>query len=100
MPLIVRYPRMVKPGSTCAAMVQNTDFAQTFLALAGVSQPSDMQGRSLVPLLEGRTPADWRKSVYYHFYEYPGVHSARRHYGVRPERDQLIHYYSPIDEGV
>lgn len=98
MPLLVRYPRLIEPGSACDALVQNTDFAPTFLALAGVAAPTDMQGRSLVPLLSGATPADWRRSVYYHFYEYPAVHSVRRHYGVRTRRYKLIHFYHQMDE--
>jgi len=93
MPLLVRYPRMVKPGTVSDPMVLNLDFATTFLALAGVSIPGDMQGRSIVPLLRGEKPADWRTSFYYHYYEYPGAHSVRRHYGVRTERHKLIHYY-------
>ena len=55
---------------------------------------AEMQGRSLVPLLRGEDPADWRTSVYYHYYEYPAVHSVRRHYGVRTARYKLIHYYN------
>ncbi len=57
-----------------------------------------MQGRSLRPVLRGRTPEDWRKSMYYHYYEYPAVHSVKRHYGVRTERYKLIHFYHDIDE--
>jgi arylsulfatase A-like enzyme len=58
-----------------------------------------MQGRSLVPVLQGRTPADWRKSFYYHYYEYPGPHSVRRHYGVVTDRYKLVHFYGPdVDE--
>ena len=93
MPLLVRYPRLVKPGTMSDPMVLNLDFAATFLALAGVPIPGDMQGRSVVPLLRGEKPADWRTSFYYHYYEYPGAHSVRRHYGVRTSRHKLIHYY-------
>jgi arylsulfatase A-like enzyme len=56
-----------------------------------------MQGRSLVPLLAGHTPGDWRQSHYYHYYEYPAVHSVQRHYGVRTSRHKLIHVYH-LDE--
>jgi arylsulfatase A-like enzyme len=103
-PLIVRWPGVVKPGSTNRDIVSNLDFAETFLDLAGVDVPDDMQGRSLVPLLEGRTPADWRKLFYYHYYEYPGAHSVRRHYGVADGRYKLVRFYpnqwdpDPIDE--
>lgn len=96
MPLIVRWPGVVKPGSENRDLVQNLDFAETFLDLAGVPIPSDMQGHSLVPLLKGQTPKDWRTSVYYHYYEWYGpgtVHDVQRHYGVRTQRYKLIHYY-------
>ena len=98
MPLLVRWPRVVEPGSVNEDLVQNLDFAETFLDIAGANIPADMQGRSLVPILNGRTPADWRKSIYYHYYEYPAVHSVKRHYGVRTDRYKLIHFYHDIDE--
>jgi arylsulfatase A-like enzyme len=82
-PLLVRWPGVVAPGRRSDALVSNLDFAETFLDLAGVTIPGDMQGRSLVPHLRGQAPADWRESFYYHYYEYPAVHSVRRHYGVR-----------------
>ena len=69
------------------------DFAETFLDAAGVSIPGDMQGLSLVPLLKGETPADWRKSFYYHYYEFPGAHSVARHFGVTTGEHKLIHFY-------
>ncbi|MFO0928036.1 MAG: sulfatase-like hydrolase/transferase [Gemmataceae bacterium] len=93
MPLIVRWPGVVKPGSENRDLAQNLDFAETFLDMAGVPAPSDMQGRSLRPLLEGKTPADWRKAIYYHYYEYPAEHMVQRHYGVRTATHKLIHYY-------
>jgi arylsulfatase A-like enzyme len=92
MPLVVSWPGVTKPGSKSEAMVQNLDYAQTFLDLAGAPQPDDMQGISLKPLLEGKTP-EWRKSIYYHYYEHPSVHMVPRHYGVRTERYKLIHFY-------
>ena len=92
MPLVVSWPGVTKPGSKSEAMVQNLDYAQTFLDLAGAPQPDDMQGISLKPLLEGKT-TEWRKSIYYHYYEYPSVHKVPRHYGVRTERYKLIHFY-------
>jgi hypothetical protein len=97
MPLIVRWPGVVEPGSIDKHLVQNLDYAETFLEIAGVEIPREMQGQSLVPLLRGEDPADWRKSIYYHYFEYPGPHSVRRHYGVRTERYKLIRYYE-IDE--
>ena len=67
------------------------------LELAGVNIPNDIQGESLLPLLEGKKPGDWRSSLYYHFYEYPGEHAVKRHYGVRDSRYKLIHFYNDID---
>jgi len=92
-PLIVRWPGKVKPGTVNTDLVQNIDFAETFLDIAGATIPEDMQGESIVPLLEGKTPKDWRKSLYYHYYEYPGAHSVRRHEGIAGERYKLIRFY-------
>ncbi len=92
-PLMIRWPQKIAAGSVNSDMVMNLDFAQTFLESAGEDMPADMQGRSLLPLLSGETPGDWRTSVYYHYYEFPGAHSVRRHYGVRTDRYKLIHYY-------
>lgn len=92
MPLIVRWPGKVKPGSVNKDMASNVDFAETFLDVAGVPIPADMQGASLVPLLQGKTPENWRKSFYYHYYEYPEPHRVPPHYGVRTDRYKLIYY--------
>jgi arylsulfatase A-like enzyme len=93
-PLVVRWPAKIKPGSVREEFVSNLDFAETFLAIAGVEVPADMQGKSLVPLLTGEpTPADWRKSFYYHYYEFPGDHAVAKHFGIRTQRYKLIHYY-------
>lgn len=93
-PLIVSYPGHTKPGSVCKRLVQNIDYAPTFLALAGVSQPKDMPGRSLVPVLtNGDNVKNWRQSIYYHYYDYPTYHMVRKHDGVRTERYKLIHFY-------
>jgi arylsulfatase A-like enzyme len=97
-PFLVRWPGHVKPGSVCHDLVSNVDYAETFLEMAGVPIPGDMQGRSLVPVLEGNTPADWRKSLYYHYYEYPAVHMVKKHEGIYDGRFKLIHYYDDIDE--
>ena len=97
MPLLARYPRRIKPGSTNDDLVLNLDFAPTFLDLGGVDKPDDMQGESMRPLLRGETPGDWRASMYYHYYEYPGAHSVKRHYGVRTKRHKLMHFYHDID---
>ena len=93
-PLIVSYPGHTKPGSVCNRLVQNIDYAPTFLALAGVSQPKDMPGRSLVPVLDnGDNVKNWRQSIYYHYYDYPTYHMVRKHDGVRTDRYKLIHFY-------
>ncbi len=94
-PLLVRWPHVTKPGSVNGNIVSLLDFAETFLDVAGVKIPAEMQGRSLVPLLKGETPADWRKSLYYHYYEYPVPHRVRPHYGVITDRFKLVHYYKP-----
>lgn len=78
-------------------LVQNIDYAPTFLELAGVQVPKDIQGVSLLPLLQGKKVKDWRKSLYYHFYEYPGEHSVCRHFGIRTERYSLMHFYNDIN---
>ncbi len=96
-PLLVRWPGHVKPGSVSNEIVLNLDFAETFLDVAGEPAPDDMQGRSLVPILEGNTPADWRRSMYYRYYEFPGPHSVRKHYGVRTDRYKLI-FFHELDE--
>ena len=97
-PLLVRWPGKTKPGSINNDIVSLLDLPETFLAVAGVAIPDDMQGLSLVPVLEGKTPDDWRKSFYYHYYEYPAVHMVKRHEGIYDGRFKLIHFYNDIDE--
>ena len=98
MPLLVRYPRGIKAGSVSDDIVLNLDFAATFLHYAGVKIPSDMQGKSMKSLMSSGTAHGWRKSMYYHYYEYPhGWHDVKKHYGVRTERYKLIHFYNDID---
>jgi len=94
-PLLIRWPGVIKAGSTNKDLVSNLDFAETFLQAAGLSIPDRMQGHSLMPLLEGRTPADWRTAFYYHYYEYPADHHVRPHYGVITDRYTLAHFYAP-----
>ncbi|MCS7252708.1 MAG: sulfatase [Armatimonadota bacterium] len=91
-PLIVRYPREVKAGSTDEHIVLNVDFAPTLLDIAGVEIPGDVQGRSLKSILFGKPVNDWRTAMYYRYYEYPKPHRVLPHYGVRTERYKLIHY--------
>jgi arylsulfatase A-like enzyme len=97
-PLIIKWPGVTKPGSVNSNIVSNLDFAETFLEIGGVSVPSDMQGVSMVPVLKGKTPDNWRKEHYYHYYEYPASHSVKRHYGISTEQYKLIHFYNDIDE--
>ena len=94
-PLIVRWPGVIRPESVNRELGQNIDFAETFLDIAGAEIPEDMQGRSLVPLFKGEVPPDWRRSLYYHYYEYPAVHSVRRHEGVANKQFKLIRFYGP-----
>jgi len=91
-PLLIRWPGRIEPGSVNSDLCMNLDLPETFLEAAGVPIPDDMQGRSLVPILEGRTPDDWRREVYYHYYEYPGPHMVAKHYGIRTERHKLIRF--------
>jgi arylsulfatase A-like enzyme len=96
-PLLISWPGKVKPGSRSDELVQNLDFAQTFLAAAGVSAPADMQGESMLPVLTGQ--GQWtRDAVYYHYYEYPAEHMVNRHYAIVTKDYKLIHYYYVEDK--
>lgn len=92
MPFLIRYPGKIKPGKVNDAMVLNVDFAPTFLQYAGLKAPPEVQGRSIVPLLQGEKPKDWRTSMYYRYYHYPADHRVQPHYGVRDERYKLIFF--------
>lgn len=96
-PLLIKWPHKITPGTTEDEMVQNLDFAQTFLEIAGVKAPNDMQGKSLVPLLLGKSEKWDRDAVYYHYYEYPAEHAVKRHYGIADKKYKLIHFYYDID---
>ena len=99
-PLIARWPGVIRAGTRNNDLVQNIDFAETFLDIAGAPVPADMQGESLVPLLTGKTPSDWRTSLYYHYYEYPAIHAVRQHEGVADKRFKLIRFYGKdVPEG-
>jgi arylsulfatase A-like enzyme len=98
-PLIARWPGHIQPGTTNDRIVSNIDFAPTFLDLAGLATPGDVHGRSIVPLLRGEVPKDWRESFYYHYMEgRHSWHSVPRHYGVTTGRQKLIHFYELGDE--
>jgi arylsulfatase A-like enzyme len=96
-PLVMRLPKGYDRRGDITEMVQNIDYAPTFLEIAGVPIPEDIQGESLMPLLRGEHPSTWRDQLYYHYYEYPAEHAVKRHYGVRDSRYKLIHFYNDID---
>ncbi len=98
MPLIIRYPEGIKSKSTMEEMVLNIDFAPTLLDFAKAEIPEDMHGNSILPLLEKEQENEWRENIYYHYYEYPGYHAVKRHYGLRTDRYKLIHFYYDVDE--
>ena len=97
-PLVMRLPKGFDRRGDISELVQNIDYGPTFLDLAGVEVPKEMHGVSLLPLLKGEKPADWRTGLYYHFYEYPAEHMVKRHYGVRTDRYKLMHFYNDIDQ--
>ncbi len=97
MPLLIRYPGHIQAGSCKNDLVSNLDFAPTFLAVAGLDKPMDMQGLSMDGLLTGIKEPQWRQSLYYHYYEFPAVHMVKRHYGVRTRQYKLMHFYHDID---
>ncbi|WP_394348162.1 sulfatase family protein [Saccharicrinis carchari] len=97
-PLVVRWPAKIKPGSVSDEMVQNLDYAQTFLEAAGIKAPQDMQGESFMPLLTEQADQWHRDVAYYHYYEYPGFHAVKRHYGIVTKEYKLVHFYYDVDE--
>lgn len=96
-PLLVKYPKEIKPGTIVDDLVQNLDFAPSFLDYAGVDIPADIQGESFRNLVGGKS-TDWRDAIYYAYYEFPGEHHVKRHYGVRTDRYKLMHFYYDIDQ--
>jgi arylsulfatase A-like enzyme len=96
-PLLVRYPKLIKPGSTSEKMVINVDIAPTVLAAAGVKSSHPQHGLSVLPLLKGEQ-VDWRKDWLYAYYEFPGPHSVRKNRGIRTEQHKLIHYFEGPEE--
>ena len=97
MPFLIKNPRTIEAGTTSDAMVMNVDFAPTLLDMAGIEIPSEMQGKSFKGAFEGDKKNN-RKSVYYHYYEYPIWHKVQPHYGVKTERYKLMHFYYSMDE--
>ena len=96
-PLVMRYPKEITAGTKIDKLVQNLDFAPTFLDYAGIKAPEEMQGESFRKLVAGET-GQWRDAVYYTYYEYPSIHMVKRHYGVATDRYKLMHFYYDIDE--
>lgn len=93
MPFLVRWPAGIRAGTTSDVLALNVDFAPTFLDVAGLPVPAEMQGRSLLPALRGSVPSGWRTSMYYRYYHDPGDHNTRAHYGVRTLTHKLIHFW-------
>ncbi len=96
-PLVIRYPKEIKSGSIIDKLIQNLDFAPTFLDFAGIDIPEEIQGESFRNIVNGKS-TEWRDALYYTYYEYPSVHMVKRHYGVRTDRYKLMHFYYDIDE--
>jgi arylsulfatase A-like enzyme len=96
-PLLIRYPKEIKPGTVINDLVQNLDFAPTFLDYTGIDVPEEMQGESFRNLVAGKT-TQWRDAVLYTYYEYPSIHQVKRHYGISTHRYKLMHFYYDIDE--
>lgn len=95
-PILMRYPKEIKAGTVVDQLIQNLDFAPTFMDYAGVDIPSDVQGESFRNIVNGKTK-EWRDAIYYTYYEYPGEHNVQRHNGVRTDRYKLIHFYYDSD---
>ncbi len=99
MPMLMKYPKVIKPGTEVTALTQNLDFAETFLDFAHIDIPKDMQGKSLKPLVTGHIEDnDFRDAIYYHYYDFPAFHMVKKMYGLRTNRYKLIHVYDDIDE--
>ncbi len=96
-PLVMRMPKHISSRKVVTELAQNLDYAPTFLEVAGLAVPEEMQGQSLLPVIKS-SDRPWRAAIYYHYYEFPGAHSVKRHYGVRTDRYKLIHFYHDIDQ--
>jgi len=95
-PILMRYPKEIKAGTVVDKLIQNLDFAATFLDYANTPIPEDIQGESFRDLVSGKSD-DWRNAIYYTYYEYPGEHNVQRHHGIRTDRYKLIHFYYDSD---
>lgn len=97
-PILIKYPKEIKPGTIINEMVQNLDFAPTFLDYANITIPNDIQGESFRRLFSDEKADDWRDVIYYSFYEHPGEHNVNRHYGIRTKRYKIMHFYGALDQ--
>ncbi len=98
-PYMMKYPGKIKAGSEVDQMVVNIDFAPTLLDFAGVTVPSDMQGKSFRKIVEQKnSDQSWRKAMYYHYYEYPEPHKVAPHLGIRTDRYKLIRFYGAVNK--
>ncbi|WP_430812638.1 MULTISPECIES: sulfatase family protein [unclassified Carboxylicivirga] len=97
-PLLMHLPKGYERNGKVAEMVQNIDYAPTFLELTGNDVPADMHGRSLVPLFKNESKGKWRDAIYYHYYEFPNEHMVKRHFGIRTKRYKLVHFYYDISK--
>lgn len=98
MPFIVKYTKRIQPGTINTDVIANTDFAATFMEIAGISTPHKTQGRSFAAAFDKDMGEDWRQSVYYHYYEFPFWHHVQPHYGIRTSNYTLAHFYYNIDQ--
>jgi len=96
-PFLMRWPGVIKPGSSVSQLMLNIDWAPTLLDIAGVKAPAEVQGTSFLPLLKGGSVTGWRKAMYYHYYEFPQPHHVYPHFGVRTGRYKLVRFYGPSD---
>ncbi len=96
-PLLVKYPKMIKPNTTNPEIILNVDIAPTILELASVPVPEMMDGTSIKPLLEGKE-IEWRQDFLYEYYEYPAVHMVKKNRGIRTEKWKYIHYFEEPQE--
>ncbi|MFW5758225.1 MAG: sulfatase [Bacteroidota bacterium] len=96
-PMLIRYPKEIRPGTKVDKLVQNLDFAPTFLDYSGINIPKSMQGESFRKLVNGQSE-QWRDVAYYTYYEYPSVHMVKRHYGIATSRYKLMHFYYDIHQ--
>ena len=98
MPFMIKFPKKIKAGTENEDIISNVDFAPTMLEVAGIKTTQPMQGKSFVPMFDGKAPKDWRQSMYYHYYEWPFWHHVQPHYGIRTARYTLAHFYYNIDK--